>query len=77
MSSLNQSSGEGGGPWPETQLYKNNKLKWGGEWKGELQVEETHLQSVGYSVSYVLFIFIFFFQTPGTWGKSRGGSDGI
>ena len=44
----------------------SNKLKWGGEWKGELQVEETHLQSVGCSVSYFLFIFIFSrLQEPG------------
>ena len=34
MSRLNQSNGEGGGPWPETQLYKNKqqtKVGWGME----------------------------------------------
>lgn len=45
----------GPGQRPNFIKTNNNKLKWGGEWKGELQVEETHLQSVGCSVSYFLF----------------------
>lgn len=58
----------GPGQRPNFIKTNNNKLKWGGEWKGELQVEETHLQSVESETHLLCFLLIFIFsrlQEPG------------
>ena len=74
MSSLSQSNGEGGVPWPETQLYKNKqqqqtKVGWGAE--GRPTGGRNSFAVCGL-LCFLLFIYFYFFQTPGTWGKSRG-----